>query len=62
MVQVKNVVELWHYVIQVFATFEQKFEKMLFSKILDKETYMTMSNKEHNEIISHLFSAKKLEG
>ena len=44
----------------LLQSFEQKFEKMLFSKILDKETYMTMSNKEHNDIISQLFSAKKL--
>jgi hypothetical protein len=44
----------------ILQSFEQKFEKMLFSKILDKETYMTMSNKEHNDIISQLFSAKKL--
>jgi hypothetical protein len=44
----------------LLQSFEQKFENMLFSKILEKETFMTLSNKEHNSIINQLFSSRKL--
>ena len=45
----------------LLQSFEQKFEQMLFSKILEKETFMTLSNREHNSIIGQLFSSKQLQ-
>ena len=41
-------------------SFGNKFEKLLFSKILDKETFMRLTNAQHNSIINHLFSPASL--